>query len=311
MPKPEETELAAILDAPENASSDAARLEALSAAFSSKASALRRCEKKLADAHANAGVVKIQRDAAKADLAKATAVKDKLEALCRELQLANKTVVADAKAAALSEAERREQLSKQFESGLEGISSKLETHAKERESFAKENDELRAHLKSLLERSDLQEAHFQKAKQTFDLEKQLLEARCAEANERAKATEARAAAAAAERDDALGKEKALLDQLAGYADRFQEFQTVVSGSNEHFATFKAELEAQAKRLEASERRRAELERKTRESDVAVIELLEERAALAKANETLRAQREKLEGLCRAALAKGGKENEAS
>ena len=38
---------------------------------------------------------------------------------------------------------------------------------------------------------------------------------------------------------------------------------------------------------------------------------EERAALAKANETLRAQREKLEGLCRAALAKGGKENEAS
>ena len=174
MPKPEETELAAILDAPENASSDAARLEALSAAFSSKASALRRVEKKLADAHANAGVVKIQRDAAKADLAKATAVKDKLEALCRELQLANKTVVADAKAAALSEAERREQLSKQFESGLEGISSKLETHAKERESFAKENDELRAHLKSLLERSDLQEAHFQKAKQTFDLEKQLL-----------------------------------------------------------------------------------------------------------------------------------------
>ena len=68
-------------------------------------------------------------------------VKDKLEVLCRELQKANKAVVADAKASAAAEAAKRSALSDKFESGLGDISEKLNAHALDREASLKENEE--------------------------------------------------------------------------------------------------------------------------------------------------------------------------
>ena len=182
MGKPEEAELASILDIPDATVEQ--KLEALRSAFLEKASSLRKSAQQVEDANARAGVARIQRDALKADFDKVVAVKDKLEVLCRELQKANKTVIADARAAAVAEAEKRDELSKQFESGLGDISSKLEAHSEERAASLRENEELREHLRKLVERSDLQEAHFDKAKQTFDLEKQLYEARLAESAEK-------------------------------------------------------------------------------------------------------------------------------
>ena len=188
MGKPEEAELASILDIPDATVEQ--KLEALRSAFLEKASSLRKSAQQVEDANARAGVARIQRDALKADFDKVVAVKDKLEVLCRELQKANKTVIADARAAAVAEAEKRDELSKQFESGLGDISSKLEAHSEERAASLRENEELREHLRKLVERSDLQEAHFDKAKQTFDLEKQLYEARLAESAEKFAASEA-------------------------------------------------------------------------------------------------------------------------
>ena len=123
-------------------------------------------------------------------MAKVLAVKDKLEVLCRELQKANKAVVADAKASAAAEAAKRGALSDKFESGLGDLSEKLDAHAADRGASLKENEELRQHLRKLIERGDLQEAHLRKAKETFDLEKQLMEAQLAEAAERRAAADA-------------------------------------------------------------------------------------------------------------------------
>ena len=297
MGKPEEAELASILDIPDATVEQ--KLEALRSAFLEKASSLRKSAQQVEDANARAGVARIQRDALKADFDKVVAVKDKLEVLCRELQKANKTVIADARAAAVAEAEKRDELSKQFESGLGDISSKLEAHSEERAASLRENEELREHLRKLVERSDLQEAHFDKAKHTFDLEKQLYEARLAESAEKFAASEAHRDALAKQCDARAAKEAELLEQLVGYADRFGEFQEVIASSNETFASFKRDMAEQSKRTREAETRRAELETKSAKSDVAMIKMLEEKEGLAKAVATLTAQKEKLEGLCRA------------
>ena len=74
---------------------------------------------------------------------------------------------------------------------------------------------------------------------------------------------------------------------------------MIASSNEAFANYKRDMAELSKRLRESETRRAELEAKSAKSDVAMIRMLEEKEGLAKAVATLTAQKEKLEGLCRA------------
>ena len=303
MGKPGASELASVVD--DASSSAEAKLAALSKLFLDKASALRTCERRLEDAEAQRGVALVQRDATRNDMEKVQAVKDKLEVLCRELQKANKAVVADAKASAAAEAAKRGALSDKFESGLGDISEKLNAHALDREASLKENEELREHLRKLIERGDLQEAHLRKAKETFDLEKQLMEAQLAEAAERRVAADALRDALEQQLAARGERENALTEQLAGYSAKFSEFQSVIAQSNETFAAFKQESSSREKELAEAKRRAAELERKARASDVALIELLDEKKKLTSAVAGLQAQKEKLEGLCRALRAAGG------
>ena len=83
---------------------------------------------------------------------------------------------------------------------------------------------------------------------------------------------------------------------------------MIAQSNEAFAAFKRESSAREKALAEAERRAAELERKARASDVALIEMLDEKKTLTSAVAGLTAQKGKLEGLCRALRAAGGTEN---
>ena len=106
--------------------------------------------------------------------------------------------------------------------------------------------------------------------------------------------------------------KGYLDQLTSYADKFGDFQGVISQSNEHFTQFKKEIADLSKKLIASEQAQREMEKKTLKSDVAMIKLLEEREALTMQCGGLKAQKDKLEGLCRALQKQsiGDKENNA-
>ena len=253
MGKPGASELASVVD--DASSSTEAKLAALSKLFLDKASALRKLERRLEDAEAQRGVAG-QRDATRDDMAKVLAVKDKLEVLCRELQKANKAVVTRASAAA--EAAKRGALSDKFESGLGDLSEKLDAHAADREASLKENEELRQHLRKLIERGDLQEAHLRKAKETFDLEKQLMEAQLAETAERRAAADALRDALEQQLAARGEREGALTEQLAGYSTKFAEFQSVIAQSNEAFAAFKRESSAREKLLAEVERRAAEL-----------------------------------------------------
>ena len=132
--------------------------------------------------------------------------------------------VADAKASAAAEAAKRGALSDKFQSGSQGLGS----HAADREASLKENEELRQHLRKLIERGDLQEAHLRKAKETFDLEKQLMEAQLAEAAERRAAADALRDALEQQLAARGEREGALTEQLAGYSTKFAEFRAPVT-----------------------------------------------------------------------------------
>lgn len=296
MVKPGVFELASVVEDASLSADD--KLFSLSRLFLEQATCLQKCEKKLECASSERGIALIQRDAVRVDLEKQIAVKDRLEALCRELQKTNKACISDAKAAAVSEASKRAVLSDKFESGLGDISEKLSKHTEERAESLKENETLREHLRRLLERGDLQDAHFAKAKETFELEKQFFEAQLSEAGERKKAGDALRDALEKQLAARMARENALTEQLAGYADRYQEFQNVITESNAAFVEFKKESTHREKTLTEKELRCLELERKSAKTDVALIEIVQERDGFAKRLAVVTAQKEKLEGLCR-------------
>ena len=234
----------------------------------------------------------VERDAARQELTKSAEVNDKLQTLCRTLQGANKETSALLREREEAQLKLREDLEAKFDEGLGSVSKRIEESASVRDDLLKENDTLRDHLKKLVAQGDLQQETYAKAKDAFDLEKQLLEARLSEAV----AFNDQLTAKLQQREE---ESKGYLEQLSGYADKFDTFQGVISQSNETFAQFKTDIADLSKKLIESEAAKREMEVKTLKSDVAMIKLLEEREQLTAQCVSLKAKKDKLEGLCRA------------
>jgi len=297
-----EDALARVLDGLETTEE---KLAALSAKFIEQHQDLRKASRGRDEAEGKVGMALVERDAARQELAKNVEMNEKLQKLCRTLQDANKETSALLREREDTQIKLREELQAKFDEGLGAVSARIEESASVRDDLIKENDTLRDHLKKLVARGDLQEETYNKARDAFDLEKQLLEARLAEAA----AVNENLVARLDKREE---ESKGYLDQLTSYADKFGDFQGVISQSNEHFTQFKKEIADLSKKLIASEQAQREMEKKTLKSDVAMIKLLEEREALTMQCGGLKAQKDKLEGLCRALQKQsiGDKENNA-
>ncbi|KAA8534339.1 hypothetical protein F0562_031834 [Nyssa sinensis] len=96
----------------------------------------------------------------------------------------------------------------------------------------------------------------------------------------------------------LATEKNLRLQLTADGEKFQQFQDALMKSNEVFETFKQEIEKLAKSIKELKKENNFLKSKSEKSDIALIELVEEREHLKKQLERTRNQKEKLESLCR-------------
>ena len=234
----------------------------------------------------------VERDAARQELTKSAEMNDKLQKLCRTLQDANKETSSLLREREEAQLKLREDLEAKFDEGLGSVSKRIEESASVRDDLLKENDTLRDHLKKLVAQGDLQQETYAKAKDAFDLEKQLLEARLSEAV----AFNDQLTAKLQQREE---ESKGYLEQLSGYADKFDTFQGVISQSNETFTQFKTDIADLSKKLIESEAAKREMEAKTLKSDVAMIKLLEEREQLTAQCVSLKAKKDKLEGLCRA------------
>lgn len=118
-----------------------------------------------------------EKDLALQEVTKLSAVKGKLETLCRELQKQNKAVMDDSKRVAEEEQAKRTELNSKFQDTIKDVSAKLDSQGEDRIKQFQENDALREKLKNFADQYELREQHFAHQLKTKDLEAQLMEAK--------------------------------------------------------------------------------------------------------------------------------------
>jgi chromosome segregation ATPase len=232
-------------------------------------------------------------------LTKTNGIKIKLETLCRELQRQNKTVLEESKRVATDEQAKRQELSRKFHTTIKEITTKMEEQGEERMNQLKENEMLREKLKNVVEQYEIRERHIATQLKAKDLERALIEAKLKQQADIALQEALKAQAYKEQIASLAHTETELRNQLSIYAEKFEQFQETLVKSNDVFSTFKSEMERMTKQIKRLEKENGSLKKKSEQSDVTLIELVEERNSLRKQLDTARTQKQKLEGLCRA------------
>ncbi|KAL5724570.1 hypothetical protein ACHQM5_007811 [Ranunculus cassubicifolius] len=228
----------------------------------------------------------------------AVAVRDKLEALCRELQRQNKLLMDECKKVSTEGQNMRLDLSTRFHDAIKDVSLKLEGQKDEYLTQLKENDMLRSKLKDLSDQYTVTEQQFTQKLKQKSLELQLADLRIQQHEEKLTHEQSQMKQYAEQVSQLLATEKTLRSQLASDGEKFQQFQDALKKSNEVFETFKQEIDKMAKSIKELKKENAFLKGKCDKSDVTLIQLVEEREMGKKQLEKLKNQKERLESLCR-------------
>ncbi|KAG6543262.1 hypothetical protein Mapa_015176 [Marchantia paleacea] len=289
-------EMRALVEGTDRSSEE--KLRHLNAKYVQQVAETRKMEKEFVTLNRKCKQVNKEKDTLYAELTKSTALRQKLESLCRELQRQNKMLLDDSKRVASEEEQKRQELSGKFHSTVKDITSKLEEQGDERLRQLEENELLREKLKHFTQQYDIREQHFAHQLRTKSLEYQLLEVKLKQQEDLCSQAENKSRMYSEQIAQLLKTEQELRSQLALYGDKFEQFQETLTKSNEVFATFKSEMEKMSKTVKRLEKENLSLKKKCEKSDVSLIELLGERDVLRKQLQTTKTQKEKLEGLCR-------------
>lgn len=98
--------------------------------------------------------------------------------------------------------------------------------------------------------------------------------------------------------DLSSSESDLRAQLSVYVDKFKQVEDTLSKSNDLFATFRHEMEQMTTKLSKLEKENQNLQSKCATLSRNIIEMADERSKQASALDLLKAQKAKLENLCR-------------
>ncbi|KAH8953144.1 hypothetical protein BDL97_08G008000 [Sphagnum fallax] len=289
-------EVRTMLDRPDRSADDKLRL--LNTKYLQQVGETRQLEKELLALRRKCEQVNKEKDTIYGEFTKVSALRQKLESLCRELQRQNKILLDENKRVSTEEQQKRQELSTKFHNTIKDITSKLEEQGDERLQQIKENEILREKLKHFTQQYEIREQHYGHQLRTKALEQQLAEVKLKQQQELFAQEEAKSHLYTEQIAQLLKTEQDLRSQLGLYGDKFEQFQDTLTKSNDVFATFKKEMEKMSKTIKKLEKENFSLKKKCEKSDVTIIELLDERASLKKQAETSRNQKEKLEALCR-------------
>ncbi|GBG60869.1 hypothetical protein CBR_g15990 [Chara braunii] len=289
-------DLKALMESTESSAEE--KLKVLRAKYVEQVNETKQLDREMALLRRKCDLLRKEKDTLSAEATKGQAVKQKLESLCRELQRQNKLVMEDSRRVATEEQQRREELAGRFQSTIQEITVKLEEQGEERIRQIRENEALREKLTQFTQKYEIREEHFQHQLKTKALELQLLHAKLTQQNETTKQEEEKVKLLKEQITSMLKSEAELRGQLSTYGGKFEQFQETLTKSNEVFATFKLEMDKMSKTIRKLEKENSALKAKCGKSDVTIIQLLEERATQTKQMDTLRAQKERLESLCR-------------
>lgn len=251
-----------------------------------------------------------EKDNLRNEHSKAILARSKLESLCRELQRHNRTLKEEGMQRTRLEEEKRKEVTSHFQVTLNDIQTQMEQHNERNASLRQENTELAEKLKKLYEQYKLREEHIDKVVKHKDLQQQLVDAKLHQAQELLKESEERhdrekefllKEAVESQRMCELMKQQEvhLKQQLSLYTEKFEEFQTTLSKSNEVFTTFKQEMEKMTKKIKKLEKETAMYRSRWESSNKALLEMAEEKSVRDREFEALQGKVQRLEKLRRA------------
>ncbi|RWS26319.1 gamma-taxilin-like protein [Leptotrombidium deliense] len=237
-------------------------------------------------------------------------VKDKLENLCRELQKHSRTVKEETLIRIKEEEEKHRKVATKFQETLSDIMGLIKENQQRSESLREENRDLAGKMKALMDHYDKWEKNIEKIMKQKELETQIMNAKLAKTsllhNEEKKLflnekeTLINLMADLQKRtNDSTTNEMQLRAELALYTSKYDEFQTVLSKSNEMFISFKKDMERMAKQIKKLERETVQWKNKWESCNRALVILSEEKQK--RDNDYLNSLQkiQTLEKLCRA------------
>ncbi|XP_057684291.1 alpha-taxilin [Corythoichthys intestinalis] len=251
-----------------------------------------------------------EKDSLRSEHSKAILARSKLESLCRELQRHNRTLKEEGIQRTRLEEEKRKEVTSHVQVTLNDIQVQMEQHNERNASLRQENAELAEKLNKLHEQYLLREEHIEKVVKHKDLQQQLVDTKLQQAQELLKESEERhntekhfllQEALESQRMCELmnQQEGHLKQQLSLYTEKFEEFQTTLSKSNEVFATFKQEMEKMTKKIKKLEKETAMYRSRWESSNKALVEMAQEKTVQDREFDALQGKVQRLEKLRRA------------
>ncbi|KAM6964890.1 beta-taxilin [Aplochiton taeniatus] len=231
-----------------------------------------------------------------------------LEELCRELQRYNKTLKEESLQRSRQDEEKRSEISCHFQTTLTEIQAQIEQHSNRNNKLCQENANLADKLKSIINQYETREESLEKIFKHRDLQQKLADAKVEQANALLQEAQEKHKR---EREyllrEAIDKTKKcctmkeqelqLKKKLVLYSQKFEEFQTTLSKSNDVYASFKQEMEKMTKKMNKLEKESGVWKTRFEECNKTLVEMIEERSVKEKEFGFFTVKIDKLEKLC--------------
>ncbi|XP_034253201.1 beta-taxilin isoform X2 [Thrips palmi] len=253
--------------------------------------------------------VEREKDSAQSEHSKSVLARSRLEGLCRELQRQNRAIKEESVLKIREEEEKRKEVSNKFQSTLAEITSLMQQNNEKNSKLRDDNIEMTTKFKSVCEQYELRVQQVEKISKQMQLEAQLADAKLAKAHLEAKAEKENMLR---EKQDLLLEltqcqvrareqektELKLREQVELYTNKYDEFQTALSRSNEVFGGFKDEMDKMSKKIVKLEKETSTWKLRWEKSHQALLEMATDKqqrdAELSLANRQLN----QLHKLCR-------------
>uniref|UniRef100_T2MGG6 Alpha-taxilin n=1 Tax=Hydra vulgaris TaxID=6087 RepID=T2MGG6_HYDVU len=292
------------LDTPEK------KMEALARKYVQLAADHKSTEQQVEEIETKHLKVKKERDHLQSEYNKLMIAKGKLESLCRELQKHNKQIKEETQRRAEEEERKRKELSQKFQSTISDITSQMADNHKRNQQLKQDNNDLAQKLKGLVEQYEVREQHIEKVLKAKQLELQLCEAKLQQQNlvvQEEMESHLKEKHSVLEEslnykkkcEELLQQEAELRAQLSLYTEKFEEFQSTLTKSNEVFATFKKDMDTMTKTIRKLEKESNMWRSRWENTNHSLLQMVEERTQNHTTITKMKSKMEKLEKLCRA------------
>jgi len=286
------------------------KMEALARKYVQLAADQKTTEQKLEEFESKHNKVRKERDHLQSEYNKLMIAKGKLESLCRELQKHNKQIKEETQRRSDEEDRKRKELSQKFQSTISDITSQMADNHKRNQQLKQDNNDLAQKLKGLVEQYEVREQHIEKVLKAKQLELQLCEAKLQQQNlavQEEMESHLREKHGVLEEslgykkkcEELLRTEADLRSQLSLYTEKFEEFQTTLTKSNEVFATFKKDMDTMTKTIRKLEKESNMWKSRWENTNRSLLQMVEERTQNQTTISNQKGKIEKLEKLCRA------------